>query len=218
MNKPALVVLVILAGCSGKKSNKKPMSGAGGCPLPAKSEIAERFAVGVAPDHRVEDAIAHGAKCHLEIVANDVVTIDGGTPKLVKPGVFEGHCPGETRNVKLEAVAPAKTMIEVNGLQTGTGELGLGKPITLDSKTPDKLVSVIAHTADSCGTPLSLGTSRWQTTWSLGDGCDKVAKLVPWGEDKKTGEEMQIAPVAPGTCTVSATLLGVKGDVIVTVK
>ena len=57
--------------------------------------------------------------------------------------------------------------------------------------------------------------------WSAGAGCDKVAKVVPYdvvSPLNPKSPEQQIAAIGPGTCTFTATLLGVKGDVVVTVK
>jgi hypothetical protein len=228
MNKLA-IVLVCVAACGGKESTdkarpvgaKKPTDMTT-CPMPTDPDVRERFAVGVTPDYRVNAMAGEAAKCHDEFVANDVVKLDGGSPKIVAEGTFQGHCPGEpTITRTFEAVKPAKAQITVSSTHTDLGgELGADKPAILDSKMPERLVGVSVGVVDRCGTALSLGNPGNVATWTFAAGCDTVAKLVPYDTtpDAAKGLEMQIAPVGPGTCTLTAELLGVKGDISITVK
>lgn len=168
--------------------------------------------------------VGEAAKCHDVFVANDAVKLEGGHPKVVAEGTFQGHCPGEPDNKRaFEAVKPAKALITVSATHTDLGgELGAGKPAILDSKAPDKLVGLTAGVVDRCGTPLSIGVPGHVTTWTLGAGCEKVAKLTPYNiesvPDGSKSQEMQITAVGPGSCTLTAELLGVKGDISITVK
>jgi hypothetical protein len=232
MNKVA-IVLVCVAACGGKKSddnnnNANPVGAKATdtttCPMPTNADVRERFAVGATPDYRVNAMVGEAPKCHDEFIANDVVTLQGGQPKLVAEGTFQGHCPGEA-DIKrtFEAVKPAKAVISVEATHTDLGgELGAGKPAILDSKMPDKLVGISVGVADRCGTALSLGVTGNVTTWTLGAGCDSVAKLTPYqlgmATDGMNSQTMQITPIGPGTCTATAELLGVKGDISITVK
>jgi hypothetical protein len=229
MNKLA-IVLVCVAACSGKKSSDKAQpavtksADTTTCPMPKTPDVRERFAVGATPDYRVEAMAGEAAKCHDEFIANDVVKLEGAFPKIVAEGTFQGHCPGEPDLKRtFEAVKPAKAVISVEATHTDLGgELGAGKPAILDSKQPDKLVGVAVGVVDRCGDALSIGHPGNVTTWTLGAGCDKVAKVSPYtvetAPDAAKSQEMQIAPVGPGTCTLTAELLGVKGDISITVK
>jgi hypothetical protein len=226
MNKIA-IVLVVVAACGGTEDKTKPVGAAKPidtttCPMPKNPDVRERFAVGVTPDYRVNAMAGEAAKCHDEFIANEVVKLDGGTPRTVVEGTFLGHCPGEpTITRTFEAVKPAKAEISVNATHTDLGgELGAGKPAILDSKMPDRLVGISVGVVDRCGAPLSIGNPGNVTTWTLADGCEKIAKLTPYDAtaDAMKSQEMQIAPVGPGTCTLTAELLGVKGDISITVK
>jgi len=226
MNKRAIVILV-LASCGG--SNKgSGLSNTGdtvgqmgakkGCPLSAAADVQDRFPVGSIPDYRV-NGLGEAAKCHDVFVPSDVIKTEGNSFRIVKEGVFEGHCPGEPDNRdKFQAYAPGSVAIEVNALGSSEGELGLGKPITLMAADTDAHAGVIAHIADSCGSQLTLGVDENATEWSLGPGCDKVAKVVPYDSDKTKLTQQQIMAVGAGSCTITAKLLGVEGTVLVTVK
>ena len=222
MRSPQLL-LVLVAACRGSDSSKsaspapaKPTE-VGGCPLPASPDVTARFAVGIEPDYRVNSAAGEAAKCHDEFVANAVVTIDAGHPKLVAEGTFEGRCAGATSSRRFEAVAPAKAVIEIIAC-LHDGELGVGKPALLELAQPDKLIALKVRPADRCGTPLDLGITRNLAKWSLGDGCKAVVKLVPFTGALAVAEETQLAPLGVGTCTATVELLGAKTDVAVTVK
>jgi hypothetical protein len=229
MNKLA-IVLVCVAACGSKKSDNKAQTATTKtadmttCPMPKAADVRERFAVGVTPDYRVEALAGEAAQCHDEFIANDVVKLEGGQPKIVAEGTFQGHCPGEASIKRtFEAVKPAKAVIDVTATHTDLGgELGAGKPAILDSKMPDKLVGIAVGVVDRCGTPLSIGHPGNVTTWTLAAGCEKVAKLTPYAvetvADAAKSQEMQITPVGPGTCTATAELFGVKGDISITVK
>ena len=227
MNKLA-IVLVLVAACGGKKSEDKGTSAkkptdTTTCPMPTNPDVRDRFPVGTAPVYRVEGMV-HGAKCHDEFVPNDVVKADGQSFKLVAEGTFQGHCPGEPDNKRtFEAVKPDKAVISVSATHTELGgELGAGKPAILDSKAPDKLVGLNVGVVDRCGTPLSLGAPGNATTWTLAATCDKVVKLTPYNIEPVANvaqsQEMQLTAVGPGACTATAELLGVKGDISITVK
>lgn len=220
------IVVVVLAACSSKKADNKPQDPTA-CPMPRADGVRERFAVGVVPDYRVNSAIGEAAKCHDEFVPSEVVTIENGRPKLVTAGTFQGHCPGEPGNRDtFEAIKPDKVMIDVTGLAVHDGEGGLGKPVTLDSKVPTSLASVTAQLVDRCGERLSHGISvLLKAKWSAGPNCENVAVLAPWYDEsvspavpKSESTEMRIAPKGPGTCTISVELLGLRGDVAVTVR
>jgi hypothetical protein len=229
MSKVRLFVVIVCAACGASKGDaptvtKETKGDADRCPLPVNPAVRERFAVGVVPDHRVASLYGEAPHCHLQFVdaagVYEAAKAAGGAAALLGPGTFEGHCPGETDKMTLEAVVPAKLVVEVNGLPPGPGELGVGKPLQLDGKVLDKAASVVAHVADRCGTPLSLGATSRITQWSAA-GCDKVARLVPWalsGPADPKAEEMQVFPVGVGTCTIKATTLGVTGEVAVTVR
>jgi len=227
MNKLA-IVLVLVAACGSKKSGEKQPVGkkttdTTTCPMPSNPDVRERYAVGTTPDYRVNSMAGEAAKCHDEFIANDVVKLDGGRPKTVAEGTFQGHCPGEPDNKRtFEAVKPDKAVIAVSATHTDLGgELGAGKPAILDSKMPDKTVGLNAGVVDRCGTPLSLGVPGNITKWTLAAACEKVVKLTPWNTDPVDGpqsQEMQLTAVGPGACTATAELLGVKGDISITVK
>jgi hypothetical protein len=230
MNRLA-IMLVLAAACGGKKSDEKGSPAAAKktidtttCPMPTNPDVRERYAVGTTPDYRVSAMAGEAAKCHDEFIANEVVKLEGGSPKTVAEGTFQGHCPGEPDNKDtFEAVKPAKAVISVNSTHTELGgELGAGKPAILDSKAPDKLVGLNAGVVDRCGTPLSLGVPGNVTTWTLAAGCEKIVKLTPYSiestADVAKSQEMQLTAVGPGACTLTAELLGVKGDIAITVK
>ena len=230
MNRLA-IVLVLVAACGGKKSDDKGQPAAAKkaadtttCPMPTNPDVRERYAVGTTPDYRVSAMVGEAPKCHDEFVANDVVKLEGGRPKTVAEGTFQGHCPGEPDNKRtFEAVKPAKAVIAVSATHTELGgELGAGKPAILDSKLPDKLVGLNVGVVDRCGTPLSIGIPGNVTTWTPAADCEKVAKLTPYNiesvPDVSKSQEMQITAVGPGSCTLTAELLGVKGDISITVK
>lgn len=231
MNKLAMVVVVLAAACGGKKSDDNSEQTASAkpadtttCPMPTAERVQDRFPVGTQPDYRVNSMVGEAPKCHDEFVASDVVVMEGGRPKLVKEGTFQGHCPGEPDNKRtFEAVKPAKAVISVSATHVDLGgELGPNKPVMLDSKLPDKRAGVTAGVVDRCGTPLKLGVPGFVTTWTLGTGCEKVAKVEPYetteGPDKAKSQEMQVVAIGPGTCTLTAELFGVTGETTITVK
>jgi len=189
------------------------------CPVPVDPEVRERFAVGVVPDARVDAALGEAPKCHDEFIANPSVVVDKGEPRVVAEGTFEGHCPGEDIKRKYAAVKPDKLLVRTTSTRVELGELGVGKPITLLKDHADWIVTVQVAPADRCGALLSVGTSHNLATWSLGAGCDAAVKLVPFTSDgKPVGDEMQLAPVGAGTCTIQVEMLGLKAAVPVTVK
>jgi hypothetical protein len=223
------ILLVVLVACGSKKGGDsapkvgaKPISAGTVCPIPKEQGITERFAVGAVPDYRVPDFRSdHGMLCHDDFPASDVIKIQNGKPTIVTEGTFTGSCKEAPTPRTYDAVKAAKIGIEVNGLAIDQGELGMDKPVVVDSKTPDKMASVAAVLLDRCGEKLDEGNNAGPTTWTPGDGCDKVAKLVPWtltGPADPTAAAMQIAAVGPGTCKFTASRAGVTGDVQVTVK
>jgi hypothetical protein len=150
----------------------------------------------------------HGPDCSYEFIASDVLKLDGGKPHVVKEGTFQGTCSREP-NVKgnFAAVRVEKIVVEQIGLDGGPG-----KPATLDRKSPDAYVVVTARPWGRCDRVLSTGMDA-HTTWALGAGCDAIIKL----EDAH-GSDATLRPVGPGTCTVTATVLGMSGTISVVVK
>jgi hypothetical protein len=228
MNKLAILAVVVVTACSGKKSGdahegSNPVADDGKtCPMPGANQLYHpRFAVGSIPDYGVPDMRAdHGSLCHEEFKPNDVLKIENGTPRIVAAGTFTGTCKESPGPRTYTAVKPAKLAIDIDALQSSDGELGRNKPLTLDSKAADKHAGVIASVVDRCGDNLETGASPQEVTWTPGAGCDKVVKLTPYDASGPAAKarEMQVFPVAPGTCTLSAEWLGVKGDISITVK
>lgn len=252
MNKLALVALIVCAACSKKKAeDKQPAAGTGSagagsataklagggakalsegsmCPIAKPPGVAARFAVGAMPDYAVPDMRAdHGNLCHDDFTANDVVKVENGKPTIVTEGTFVGGCKASPGPRTFDAVQPAKLAISVEAMQTNEGKLGIGEPVWLDSKTPDKHAGVTVYVVDRCDEKLETGVTPEDVTWTLGDNCAAVVKVAPYPgiatpEGTTTpnpkAREMQFTPVAPGSCTVEAAWLGVRGNVAVTVK
>jgi len=185
-------VIIALAACSRSSAseNGKPTIAASGCPV--ITGVNERFAVGAIPQYGLPDMAAdHGIVC-TETFAS--------TAALTKEGTFTGTCkqlPGERTYA---AIKPAR--------------LALGRDLVLDSKTPDKTAWLQVKLLDRCGDELSAGATQDRP---VPNGCDNVVKLR-WSTELIRPREIEVVPVAAGTCTLGLTYLGVAGTVAVTVR
>jgi hypothetical protein len=164
------------------------------------------------------EAGGHNVQCHVEFVANEVLKFEGINATTTKEGPFEGTCNKGLTTMKFEAVTPVGVGIEVVGLPSYSGHLGLSKLIVLDGKTKEDAASVASVFLDKNGKRLSLGATRGITTWS-NNGCEKVAKIAAYSfvPADPNSEAMQIFRLGSGTCTINATMMGITGSITVSV-
>jgi len=207
--------MVALAACSSTSASDsaKPTIAASGCPVISGAE--ERFAVGAVADHGVADMRAdHGNLCHDTFAPNAVLVMKDGQPTVTGEGTFTGTCKESPSERTYAAIRPARLAVDVNGLAVSDGALGRDKPLTLDSKTPDKTAWVHLVLLDRCGEELSAGASQDKPTTS---GCDNVVKLR-WSTEMIRPREIEVVAVAPGTCTLDVSYLGATGKIVITVR
>ena len=133
--------------------------------------------------------------------------VDAGHPLVVAEGTFEGFCPGDPTNKTVFAGVKADKVV---GDVIGSGG-GLGHPVTIDMKSPDPASVLQGRLVDRCGEPLSAGNEA--PTWTPSPSCANVIKL-----EHQDADYVTIRSVAPGSCAVAVALLGMTGEVDVTVK
>lgn len=217
----ALVVPLAIA-CRGSTSpadNAGTFSSGSACPLPTPVAAQARFAVGTRPRFVVSGIVGHPGECVVEFRPDDSVLTapTAGGPQLIAEGAFKGRCAGTSLDLAFASVAPARAQFEISQA-LHTGETGRDQPVLLDSATPERAVVVRAGVADRCGDHLQIGTTTNVTTWTASPACAKVVKLVPMVGELATQEDLQLVALGPGTCQITAALLGARGDLAVVVK
>lgn len=132
---------------------------------------------------------------------------------ITKPGRFEAGCEGRGTST-FEAAVPTRLEVEVTSTKLAAGETRdtLRAPFPVALADPDSLgLGLRAVTFAADGRRLDGGFSR--ATWTPDPGC---AKLVTFRDLDLP--DMNVYPVALGTCTLEVSYLGLKTTTSVVVR